>query len=510
MTRDRVGAHAAVRLDVQIPDLRELRRRPASARAWAGCGRNSPRGPRPAPGGCLPPSRAGRLYGAGPVSAPSARSRYSSHDVTPCAHSDCSVAGPTPGAWIKVAVSITPLVWRRGGRFVKKEVGGGALAAGGRQAIRCGTMRPKKESYMSNNEAAIAEFVAAAEAALAHAWNGPVRLGDAEVLRERGRNRVLRCPVVEAPDGCPTSVILKASVGEGEEAFDPDRTAWAARPGASTTNGPGRSWSGAWAQSPPWRAPVRGGPGAGLVITEDLGAGECLADRMQGTDRQGLGGRPVWLTPARWAACMQSTAGREAEWHAAPGLVRRPAEQEREREGVRWLRENVAPSRRSARRWASPSPPGSTPSVAQVQAAMDAPGPFLAFTPGDTCPDNHRFVTDRRPLLLRLRVRRLPPCPAGRGLPARAVPHLLVCQPPAARTCRRAWRRLTGRNCSRLPRSGRRRAFLSRLWSQANAYWAIASVSWRPGRSAEEDRPLGPLDASAAAPPAPGELRRGQ
>ena len=74
---------------------------------------------------------------------------------------------------------------------------------------------------MSNSEADVANFVAAAEAALAHAWNSPVLLGVAEVLREQGRNRVLRCPVRDAPDGSPVSVIIKASVGEGVEAFDP-------------------------------------------------------------------------------------------------------------------------------------------------------------------------------------------------------------------------------------------------------------------------------------------------
>jgi len=37
-------------------------------------------------------------------------------------------------------------------------------------------------------------------------------------------------------------------------------------------------------------------------------------------------------------------------------------------------------------------PSGFDAEVEQVRQAMDEPGPFLAFSPGDTCPDNHRLT----------------------------------------------------------------------------------------------------------------------
>ena len=78
---------------------------------------------------------------------------------------------------------------------------------------------------------ATAAFVQAAERVLSDAFGGPVRLKEPESLRDRYRNRVLRCPVQYAPAGMPSSVIVKASVGTGDHAYDPDKdalggTAW--------------------------------------------------------------------------------------------------------------------------------------------------------------------------------------------------------------------------------------------------------------------------------------------
>src|SRR5436305_1059805 len=71
----------------------------------------------------------------------------------------------------------------------------------------------------------------AAEAVIAARFGGAVRLLVVDVLREKYRNRVLRCAVHDAPAGAPAWVILKTVEGEGENAYDPsidihEGTAW--------------------------------------------------------------------------------------------------------------------------------------------------------------------------------------------------------------------------------------------------------------------------------------------
>ena len=349
---------------------------------------------------------------------------------------------------------------------------------------------------MSSNEAEaeVVKFVAAAEAALAHAWGGPIRLGDAELLREKGRNRVLRCPVGEAPDGSPATVIVKASVGEGGEAFDP---------AGSTAGRFHNEWAGTALVGSLEVTPALGArlyaadPEAGIVITEDLGAGECLADRMQGTDREALEAG-LFAYARSLGRLHTATAGRETEWmqrRASFGA----AEQEREREGIRWLRENVAPFQAQCEALGVALATGFESEIAQVQATLDAPGPFLAFTPGDTCPDNHRFVTEdalcffdfefcgfSHALLDAAYLRApFPSCWCVNRLPPDLTPRLEA-----------AYRAELVRGC---PEAGDDALFFPAL-VHANAYWAIASVSWSLEEALKEDSPWG-LSTERQRPP---------
>ena len=338
---------------------------------------------------------------------------------------------------------------------------------------------------MSDTETKIPEFVAAAQAALTHAWGGPVRLGDAEPLGQRGRNLTLRCPVREAPDGSPASVIVKASVGEGARAFDPADDSF---------NSPAwrfyNEWAGAELVGGLGAVPALGarlyaaGREAGIVVTEDLGAGGCLADRMQGTDRQALEAG-LFAYARSLGRLHAATTGREGDW-----MQRRvslgAAEQEREREGVRWLRENVAPFRAQCEALGVPPAAGFESEIAQVAASLDAPGPFLAFSPGDTCPDNHRFVTDgalsffdfefggfRHALLDAAYLRApFPSCWCVSRLPP-GLPPLLE----------GAYRAELVQGC---PQAGDDAIFFPAL-VHASAYWAIASVSWDLEEALKED-----------------------
>ena len=342
---------------------------------------------------------------------------------------------------------------------------------------------------MSGNGVEIVKFVAAAEAALARAWGGPVRLGDAELLRERGRNRVLRCPVGDAPKASPGSVIIKASVGQGEEAFDPADDS-PGSPACRFYN----EWAGSEMVGGLGTVPALGARlyaasrEAGLVITEDLGAGECLADRMQGTDRQALESG-LFAYARSLGRLHAATVGREAEWmrhRASLGAV----EQDGERDGVRWLRENVAPFRAQCEVLGVALAAGFDSEVAQVGSSLDTPGPFLTFTPGDTCPDNHRFVTGdalcffdfefsgfQHALLDAAYLRApFPTCWCVNRLPADLPPHL-----------EQAYREELVRGC---PEAGDDGAFYPAL-VHANAYWAITSVSWSLEEALKEDSQWG-------------------
>ena len=235
--------------------------------------------------------------------------------------------------------------------------------------------------------------VAAAEEALTKSLGGPVRLQETEVLRKAYRNSVLRCAVVEAPPEAPASVIIKASVGEEETVFDPDRDlhgdpAWRFY----------NEWAGTRflndmsASSPVCARLLAGNRDAGVIVLEDLGTGKSLSDLLQGDDfeaaKNGL---------ERYAASMGRlhavTAGKEAAWrHVRSDIGGREAV--REREGARWLRDNVPPFRAQCAALDIPLAAGFDAETEQVREILDDPGPFLVFAPGDTCPDNHRFVDD--------------------------------------------------------------------------------------------------------------------
>ena len=55
-------------------------------------------------------------------------------------------------------------------------------------------------------------LVQAGERVLSGTFGGPVRLGEAESLCDKYRNRVLHCAVADGPAGTPASVIVKALV----------------------------------------------------------------------------------------------------------------------------------------------------------------------------------------------------------------------------------------------------------------------------------------------------------
>lgn len=235
--------------------------------------------------------------------------------------------------------------------------------------------------------------LSAAEAVLAASLGGSVRLEVDEILRERGRNRVVRCRVSAGPPKAPASVIVKAAVGEDNQPFDA---------ADGTHEGPAWRLFNEWASTrfldllpadPPLGARLLGGDRtAGLLVLEDLGPGQALADVLQGDDR-GRTEEALLSYAASLGRMHALTAGRDAAWarlRSEMGGGGTP----REPEGVHWLREAAEPFRAQCEALEVPLARGFDEEARAVQQTLSEPGAFLAFTPGDTCPDNHRLIPE--------------------------------------------------------------------------------------------------------------------
>ena len=245
-----------------------------------------------------------------------------------------------------------------------------------------------------------APLLRAAEGVLSDALGGvAVRLEVADVLRQRYRNRVLRCQVVEAlrGDRVPATVVLKVSTGENDDAYDPqnDRqrgTAWRFFNEWAGTRYLNERF-GTRGEPPPCARLWGADRAAALIVLEDLGEGASLADRLQGED------------PDAAVAALDAYARALGRLHAATAgdetgflQIRQAAAGTDATGGAAaagaWLTENVAPFREQCAALGVPPAPGFEEDAEIVQRAMDEPGPFLAFAPGDTCPDNHRLRDD--------------------------------------------------------------------------------------------------------------------
>ena len=331
---------------------------------------------------------------------------------------------------------------------------------------------------MNAPETATLAFVQAAERVLSGTFGGPVRLGEAESLRDKYRNRVVRCPVADGPAGAPASVIVKASVGEGDHAYDPTKdgredTAWRFF----------NEWAGTRflneqrAADPPLLcAKLLGADrAAGLIVLEDLGTGSSLADALQGDD-------PVAATTAlrQYAASMgrlhAQTIGGEDHWRRLRQEV--SGHDLGAREGDDWREKSAARFREHAVALGVPVVPGFDHEADAVQRALTQPGPFDAFAPGDTCPDNHRltpggpylrffdfeFAGFRHALLdaayLHLP---FPTCWCVARLPG-GLPDELEA----------AYRKELVKGCPEAAED----AFFHQAMSHARAYWTLATVAW--------------------------------
>jgi phosphotransferase family enzyme len=221
-----------------------------------------------------------------------------------------------------------------------------------------------------------------AERALARAWGGAVRLAPGRPLTPRGN--VCRCRVVAGPPGTPPSVIVKRARIRPGRRYEPDAAEygdtawllcndWAGLQFLTEVGGP----------LPPAPRFYAGDREAGLIVLEDLGTCATLDDLLAGDD------------PARAEAALIALAATLGRLHAA--TIGKQAVYERIRAalgprprhspfaGYEWL---AAVLHQTAATLDIRLPPGVAAELRALIAAIREPGPFLAYTHGDSCPGN--------------------------------------------------------------------------------------------------------------------------
>ena len=340
------------------------------------------------------------------------------------------------------------------------------------------------------DETQIAEWQNAAETLLTGAWGGHVRLTAPEPLRKPGyRNQIVRFGIADAPAGSPATVIVKIAQGTPEEPYDPAN---------DVPESPAWRFYNEWAGNrflngvagPPLNARLYGGDKAtGLFVLEDLGKPSSLADAMQQTDPDRL--RDALFRYAKGLGQLHAaTRGHENEFlelrrerAGSKASVPEPV-------GVEWLRDSVTAFRGHAGALGVILPAEWDAEAAIVVGLLDNPGAFSAFSPGDTCPDNHRLMEDGSLRFFDFEF-------AGFGHALRDAAYLCVPFPTCwcvnrlpgdlSQELVQAYRTELSASC---PEAGDDRTFGLGL-AAACAYWTVTTVGWSAKEALEKDSQWG-------------------
>ena len=251
----------------------------------------------------------------------------------------------------------------------------------------------------SERDSPLQSIVSAAERAMTQTMGGTVQLGNVTVLRDFVYPRVLRCTVLSFPANAlldaPRSVIIKR-YGVGRDGiFIPKEAqkAW----GGLYSEWAGTQFLQGLNVMPSLGPRCFGGDAeTGIVVSEDLGSGNSLADVLQGTDRQRLE-EGLFQYCASLGRLHTATVGRAAELEAIWSRLGKKwqASETPYRQAENWTQENLLPFQEYCRALGVNIASGFEAEGERVWHTMANPGPFLAFTLGDTCPDNHRLTSNR-------------------------------------------------------------------------------------------------------------------
>ena len=266
----------------------------------------------------------------------------------------------------------------------------------------------------------IAAAVRTAEGILSDTLGGPTKLAATDRLRD---DRVFRCQVVEGPDHAPASVIIK----QAWPGYDPAVSSRGAD--LFFNHWAGTHFAGSLPTDPPLGPQLFGGDHShGLVIMEDLGEPQDLRRLRQrwietdaGLDEEQREvvlaslGRKSLIEPLlehdaigaeRWLVAFArtigrlhaSSMGRIAEYVRLRGSLSPPPFTDHLHHQL--YRPDTAKPILDVLSMLGISPSGAfTTEIETVVRAMREPGPFLAYTHGDPCPDNCIQVGDQLRLI---------------------------------------------------------------------------------------------------------------
>lgn len=225
------------------------------------------------------------------------------------------------------------------------------------------------------------------ERLLTDAFGGAVRLDDGESVEDR--RYVWRFKVLDGPSHAPASVICKGTRDWGVP-YDPDSTS-----PYNPAHGLLADWAGlellSQVAGDEQIAPqiYAGDRALGLIVIEDLGVGERPDHVMLGDDAAAA--ETVMVELAATLGKMHArTIGHEADYQAIRKRIGGLPASDRHDQATLGLA-----LRSTIDVLGITAPPGLDEEVRRLTDAIEHPGPFLAYTHGDPCPDNWMRVAGK-------------------------------------------------------------------------------------------------------------------
>lgn len=223
----------------------------------------------------------------------------------------------------------------------------------------------------------------AAEKVLIQVLGDAVRLGEAEAIGGGNRSHVHRFPLLDVPPHAPQSVVVKTAPRFGDESYDPGSTHF-----ASSASRLFRDWAGlrflaAVSGREPLAPRLYGGDReVGLIVIEDLGTQERTPDRLLLRNDYADAERSLVEIARALGRMHARSVGQEPLFETIQSELGRLVRPEAEHVRLQKYFHSWADAVDSA------VPPRVEPELDALIAALRDPGPFLAYTHGDPCPDN--------------------------------------------------------------------------------------------------------------------------